>query len=248
MKIAVCVTQVPDTASKINLADDNKSINPDGISFVFNPYDEYAVEEAIKTKEQSGGEICVISLGPEKNKETIRKALAMGCDSAVLLKTEEYFDSLAIAKALAEEIKNQESEIVFLGKQAVDYDNSIIGQLVAAILDYNCVSVTVKLDINDGTVTAEREIEGGKEILKTSLPVVITAQKGLNEPRYASLKGIMASKKIQIEEKIPLKTDNKVEIIGMKKPESKGTGKILGFDAGAVVELVRLLKEEAKVI
>lgn len=248
MKIVVCITQVPDTASKINISSDSKSIDSSGISFVFNPYDEYAVEEAIKTKEKFGGEICVISLGPEKNKETIRKALAMGCDSAVLLKTEEDYDSLSTAKALADEIKNQSADMVFFGKQAVDFDNSIVGQLCATILNYNCISVVVDLKIDNDTVIAEREIEGGKEIVETKIPVVITAQKGLNEPRYASLKGIMASKKITIVEKSPLPAENQVKIIEIRKPAERKSGMIIGNDAEAVPELIRLLKEEAKVI
>jgi electron transfer flavoprotein beta subunit len=248
MKIAVCVSHVPDTAAKINIGADGKTIDPNGVTYVVNPYDEFAIEEALKTKESLGGEVLAISLGGEANKETIRKALAMGVDSAVLLKDDSYRDSLSVAKALAEEIKAQNAELVFFGKQSVDYDNSIVGQMTAELLNYNCISVVVSFKIEGGKITAEREIEGGKEVVETLLPAIITTQKGLNEPRYASLKGIMAAKKKVIEEKPAAASANYVEVVKMKKPASKQAGRILGSDATAVPELVRLLKEEAKVI
>ena len=248
MKIAVCVSHVPDTATKIKIGDDNKSIDQQDVTYIINPYDEFAIEEALKTKEKLGGEVVAISLGGEENKDSIRKALAMGVDSGVLLKDSEEKDSLGLAKALAEEIKAQDAQLVFFGRQSVDYDNSITGQLTAEVLGYNCVSVVVGFEIEGEKITAEREIEGGKEIIETSIPAVITAQKGLNEPRYASLKGIMAAKRKVIEEKEVASSANKVEILEMKKPQGKQAGKIIGSDASAVPELVRLLKEEAKVI
>ena len=248
MKIAVCISHVPDTATKVKVGSDGKTIDPTGVTYVLNPYDEYAIEEALKTKEKFGGEVIAISLGNENTKETIRKALAMGVDSAVLLKDNNFRDSLSLAKALAEEIKNQSIELVFFGKQSVDYDNSITGQLTSEFLGFNCVSVVVGFNLEGNKITAEREIEGGKEIVETALPAVITCQKGLNEPRYASLKGIMAAKKKTIVEKDASTFDNKLEVLQMKKPESKQAGKIIGSDSSAVPELVRLLKEEAKVI
>lgn len=249
MKIAVCVSHVPDTASKISVAADGKSIDTAGVAYVINPYDEYAVEEALKLKESLGtGEVVVISAGKESSKETLRKALAMGADRAVHLKTDNPFDSLELAHLLAEQIKLEDAKLVFFGKQSVDYDNSVTGQLTAALLDYNCISVAVGFSVNGDKISAEREIEGGREVVETSLPCVITAQKGLNEPRYASLKGIMAAKKKTIEEK-PVDTGEKfVEVTGMKKPALKQAGRILGTDKSAVAELVRLLREEAKVI
>jgi electron transfer flavoprotein beta subunit len=249
MKIVVCVSHVPDTATRVKVRNDGKTIDPRGVTFIINPYDEYAVEEALKTKEKIGsGEVVVVSLGGENCKETIRKALAMGVDSGVLLKDENPRDSLDVAKALAEEIKTQDAQLVFMGKQSVDYDNSIVGQLTAELLDFNCVSVVVKLDLNGENVIAEREIEGGREVVQTSLPVIITCQKGLNEPRYASLKGIMAAKKKTIEEKPAVPFALTSEVIRMQLPPGKQPGRILGSDASAVPELVRLLKEEAKAI
>ncbi|MEE9429488.1 MAG: electron transfer flavoprotein subunit beta/FixA family protein [Melioribacteraceae bacterium] len=248
MKIAVCVSHVPDTATKVIISDDSKTIDPNGVTYIVNPYDELAIEEALNTKEKVGGEVVVISLGTDANKETIKKALAMGVDTGVLLKDSNFRDSVSLAKALAEEIKTQEAELVFFGKQAVDYDNSITGQLAAEFLGYNCVSVVTDFNLEDNKITAEREIEGGKEVVETLLPTVITTQKGLNEPRYASLKGIMAAKRKIIEEKDATPFDNKIEVLQMKKPDGKQPGKIIGSDASAVAELVRLLKEEAKVI
>ncbi len=248
MKIAVCVSHVPDTATKIKVGGDNKTIDSTDVSYIINPYDEFAVEEALKTKEKVGGEVVAISLGGDANKDSIRKALAMGVDSGVLLKDENYRDSFSLAVALADEIKAQGAELVFFGKQAVDYDNSITGQLTAEILGYNCVSVVVDFELDGEKIKAGREIEGGKEIVESSLPAVITTQKGLNEPRYASLKGIMAAKRKTIEEKDAASSENKVDVIEMRKPQVQQAGKIIGTDASAVPELVKLLKEEAKVI
>jgi|ERR1017187_3542272 electron transfer flavoprotein beta subunit len=248
MKIAVCVSHVPDTATKIKIGADGISIDPAGVTYIINPYDEFAIEEALKTKEMTGGEVVVISLGGDANKETIRKALAMGVDQGVLLKKDGYYDSFSVAYALAEEIKAQNCELVFMGKQSVDYDNCITGQLVAEILGYNCISVVVSFKLEGYKITAEREIEGGREVVETELPAIITAQKGLNEPRYASLKGIMASKKKVIEEKPAKAVDDLTEIIKLTIPSAKQPGRIIGTDASAVPELVRLLREEAKVI
>ena len=250
MKIAVCVSHVPDTATKVKVGADQKTIDPSGVTYVVNPYDEFAIEEALKMKEKFGGdsEVTAISVGGDANKETIRKALAMGVDKGILLKDENHRDSFGIAKALAEEIKSGNYELVFCGKQSVDYDNSAVPQLLSEFLGFSCISVVVSLNIDDRKVTAEREIEGGKEVVETELPVIIGAQKGLNEPRYASLKGIMASKKKVIEEKPAATSEQYAEVLGMKKPPEKQPGRILGTDKSAVPELVRLLREEAKVI
>ena len=248
MKIVVCVNHVPDTATKVNISSDQKTIDPNGVTYVLNPYDEYAIEEALKTKENVGGEVIAISAGTESNKESLRKALAMGVDEAILLKTDSEMDSISTARALADEIKIQGAEIVFMGKQSVDYDNSITGQLTAAFLGFNSVSVVVDLKFEGDKVIAEREIEGGKEVVETSLPVVITAQKGLNAPRFPSMKGIMTAKRKTIEEKPIEIVELTTKVLSMRKPPAKEPGRIIGEDASAVPELIRLLKDEAKVI
>ena len=250
MKIAACVSHVPDTATRVKIGQDSKSIDPNGVTYIINPYDEFAVEEALKTKEKfgNGSEVVVISVGTDSSKETIRKALAMGADAGILLKTEGDIDSFGVAKALSEEIKSQGCDLVFCGKQSVDYDNTITGQLVAEMLGYSCITVVVKLDIDGKKIIAEREIEGGREVVQSELPAVITAQKGLNEPRYASLKGIMAAKKKVIEEKTVSSSGKMIEVLKMQLPAPKQPGRILGTDSSAVPELVKLLHEEAKVI
>jgi len=250
MKIAVCVSHVPDTATRIKIGADRKLIDSSGVTYIINPYDEFAVEEALKAKEKIGGDsvVYVISVGTEANKETIRKALAMGVDEGVLLKDDNSRDSFGIATALADEIKSLGCELVFFGKQSVDYDNSITGQITAELLGYNCIPVVVDFKLEGNKIIAEREIEGGREVVETELPAIITAQKGLNEPRYASLKGIMASKKKIINEKQAADTQNYSEVIEMNLPLSKQAGRIIGTDSSAIIELVKLLREEAKVI
>ncbi|MBN1397794.1 MAG: electron transfer flavoprotein subunit beta/FixA family protein [Bacteroidetes bacterium] len=248
MKLAVCINHVPDTAAKINISADGKNIDKTGVNFVFNPYDEYAVEECLRLKEKNGGEVIAVSLGSDANKETLRKALAMGVDKAVLLKDDSPRDSFSVARALADYLKEISPDVIFFGKQSVDSDSAVVGVMVAEMLGLPSVSVAVKLEISNGSAVVEREIEGGKEKIRTSLPAVFTAQKGLNEPRYPSLKGIMAAKSKPIEEKIPAAVQPKVDVIALRKPASKSAGKIVGTDIGAVPELVRLLHEEAKVV
>ncbi|HWP82901.1 MAG TPA: electron transfer flavoprotein subunit beta/FixA family protein [Bacteroidota bacterium] len=248
MKIVVCLNHVPDTATKVNVAIDGKSIDKTGVNYIISPYDEFAVEEALRLKEKHGGEVIGISLGGDSHKETLRKALAMGIDRAILLKDDGVRDSFSVARALADATKEISPDLVFFGKQSIDYDNAAVGGMVAEMLGWPSVSVVVKLEISDGKVSAEREIEGGHEKVETKLPCIIMAQKGLNEPRYPSLKGIMQAKSKPIEERQPTPAQNKSEVLSMRKPPAKSAGKIIGADASAVPELVRLLHEEAKVI
>ena len=248
MKLAVCINHVPDTAAKINLAADGKTIDKTGVTYVISPYDEFAVEECLRLKEKHGGDVTAISLGGDAHKETLRKALAMGVDKAVLLKDDSPRDSFGVAQALAGYLRELAPDVVFFGKQSVDYDDSAVGGMVAEMLGFSCVTVCVKLEVAGGRATAEREIEGGREVVETTLPAVFTAQKGLNEPRYPSLKGIMAAKSKPIEERQVTPAVGTSELILMQKPPAKPAGKIIGTDASAVAELVRLLHEEAKVI
>jgi electron transfer flavoprotein beta subunit len=248
MKLVACINHVPDTATKISIAGDGKTIDKTGVTYVISPYDEFAIEECLRLKEKNGGDVTAISLGGDAHKETLRKALAMGVDKAVLLKEDDVRDSFGVAHALADYLKELSPDVVFFGKQSVDYDDGAVGVMVAEMLGLPSVSVVVKLEIANGKATAEREIEGGREVVETSLPAVFTAQKGLNEPRYPSLKGIMASKSKPIEERPASGVQAKTELIQMQKPPAKPAGRIVGSDASAVPELVRLLHEEAKVI
>jgi electron transfer flavoprotein beta subunit len=248
MKIVVCVSQVPDTTTKVKVGEDGKTIDPRDVVLIINPYDEFAIEEAIRLKEKFGGETIAISIGKDSVKETLRKSFAMGLDKGILIKTDDQIDSFAVAKNLAAVIKELSPDIVLFGKQSIDYDDSQVGTLTAEFLGLPSISVVVELKIDGTKVTAEREIEGGKEIVESSLPVVICAQKGLNDPRYPNLKGIMQAKTKPIEERQPTYTGNKTEVIEMRLPFPKPKGRIVGTDVSAVPELVKLLREEAKVI
>ena len=249
MNIAVCVKQVPDTETNIKLTDDHKQINESEINFIVNPYDELAVEEGIKTKEKIGGEVTIISLGPDRITSAIRGALAMGADKAIHIKVDRNpSDPMVVARALAEVLSAGNFDLILLGKQAIDDDHAQMTQILGELLDLPAVSVVTKLEVTEEKVIAERQIEGGFEKTEAALPAIISAQRGLNEPRYASLKGIMAAKRIPIEEKSISLTEDKIEIIRYEYPPQKPPGKIVGEGADAVHELVRLLREEAKVL
>ena len=248
MKILAFVNHVPDTETKVKIAADGKTIDTAGVNFMLNPYNEYAVEEGLKLREKFSGEVVVVSVGGDAHKEALRKALAMGCDKGVLLKDPSPRDSFGVARALADYAKEYSPDIIFCGKQSIDYDDAQMGGLVGEMLGMPSISIVVKLEISGNDVAAEREVEGGNEVVQSRLPIVITAQKGLNQPRYPSLKGIMEAKRKQIEERTISAVESKVEILSLKKPAAKAPGKIVGTDASAVPELVRLLREEAKVI
>ncbi|HLF14736.1 MAG TPA: electron transfer flavoprotein subunit beta/FixA family protein, partial [Bacteroidota bacterium] len=248
MKIVVCVNHVPDTETKVRVGSDGKTIDRTGVNFMLNPFDEIAVEAALKFKEQFGGETVALSLGPDANRETLRKALAMGVDRAVLLKDDGVRDSFSVAQAIAGELREMKPDCALFGRQSIDYANEQLPGLVAEFLGWPSVSAVVKLEAKDGKLVCEREIEGGHEVVETAFPAVISAQKGLNEPRYPSLKGIMAAKTKPIDERAAKPFPAGVEVIAMAKPPVKAAGRIVGTDASAVPELVRLLQQEAKVI
>lgn len=248
MNIAVLVKLVPDTQAILKIAENRREIAKGDLNFVLNPYDEYAVEEALQIKTREGGKVKVFSLGGDEAIKALRNALAMGADEAVHLKTPGGLDMLGTAKALAEALRGGEFDVILAGKQAVDDDCSAVGTMVAELLGIPHVAKVTKLDISDGKATAHREFETGTEIFETSLPVLITAEKGLNEPRYASLKGIMMAKKKKIETVESEPVQAKTEIVHLNYPPSRPPGKIVGEGVEAVPELVRLLKEEAKVL
>ena len=253
MKIAVCIKRVPDSETRVKIAPDGKSIDEAGVKFVLNPYDEFAVEEALRRKEQSGsGEVVVIALGPAAAQETIRTALAMGADRGILLQTQVPSpDGLETAKALAAELKDSGFDLILFGKMAIDDYNHQVGPMVAELLDLPCVTTVAHLELAGDRGTAEREIEGGVEVVGFPLPAVLTTDKGLNEPRYPALKGIMAAKKKPLDVK-PAAAGSPgsggLEIVALTLPPERQAGKIVGEGSAAVPELVRLLREEAKVL
>ncbi len=252
MKSIVCVKRVPESDARVRIAEDGRSLDPSGVKFTLNPYDEFALEEAIARKEEAGeGSVTAISLGDDASEETLRTALAMGADEAVLLTTDDErpaSDGLVVARALAEEIRGREFDLLLFGKQAIDDDNMQVPAMVAEILGLPCATVVVELEVEDGRATAVREVEGGHERVEMELPAVVAAQKGLNEPRYASLKGIMAAKKKPLETKEVALDDSGLELLALEEPPEPEAGEILGEGPEAAPELARRLREEAKVL
>lgn len=257
MSSVVCISHVPDTESRIKVS--GTRIDEAGVKFIVSPYDEFALEEAIRQKEKSGGDVTVVTFGPDRAQQALREALARGATKALHVKGESAdADALGIAKVLAAAIKTVEHDLVFFGKQGVGTDNGLVGPMVAELLGYPQVNVVTHLEVADGKVTAHREIEGAEEVLEAPAPAVITAQKGLNEPRYASLKGIMAAKKITIDVKTPadLGLDEsdifkkRVVVVSMDMPAEKSGGrKVDGADpAAAAREIIKYIKEEAKAL
>jgi len=258
MKIVVCVKYVPDTATKIKIAATGAEVDFADVTFVVNPYDEFAVEEALKIKEKLGGEVIVVGAGPEAATTGLRTCLAMGADSAILVGDAalEKADSYVIGTVLAQVCRTLNPDLILFGKHAIGVDNGQVPAVVAEQLNLPQACVVTKLDILDTAFRAERDIEGACEIIEGSLPAVITAQKGLNVPRYASLKGIMAAKKKQIAiqtlESLGISEEElkpRVSVEQITMPPSRPPGKILkGEVAEAVPQLVKLLHEEAKII
>jgi len=250
VKLAVCIKRTPDTETRIKIAGDGKRIDEAGVKFVLNTYDEYAVEEALQLKERAGsGEVVVVTVGTEASQETIRTALAMGADRGVLLKVDgASIDPLPVAKALADELRGGEYDVVLFGKLAIDDYSHATGPMVAELLGVPCVSAVAKLEIADGKGTAEREIEGGVEVVEFSLPAVITADKGLNEPRYPALRGIMMAKKKPLDVKDVALADGGLEIVELALPPERQEGRIVGEGADAVPALIDALRNAAKVL
>jgi electron transfer flavoprotein beta subunit len=250
MKIACCIKRVPDSETRVKIGADGKRIDDAGVKFVLNPYDEFAVEEALQRKEKAGaGEVAIVCLGPAAAQETIRTALAMGADRGVLLQTDAVpADGFVTAQALAAELKGGGWDLILFGKMAIDDYNHQVGPMVAELLGLPCVTAVAHLEIDGAKGVAEREIEGGIEVVEFPLPAVLTADKGLNEPRYPALKGIMAAKKKPLEVKPVQLAAGGIDVLALTPPPERKAGKIVGEGAGAVPELVRLLREEAKVL
>lgn len=249
MKIVVCIKRVPDTEARLKIAADKTSIDPAGVKYIISPYDEFALEAAIRLKEAKGeGEVIAITVGEASSAEQLRSALAMGADRAVLLKGQPTLDGGATAKALAAEIKSIAPDLVLCGMKAVDDDQQQVGTMLAEYAGLPCVSVAAEFEIQDGKAVCHREVEGGVEIVEASLPALITMTKGKHEPRYPSLKGIMAAKKKPLEEKDAQLPASRIAVREIANPPERAAGKIVGNGADAVGELVRLLKEEAKVL
>jgi electron transfer flavoprotein beta subunit len=257
MNIYVLMKRTFDTEEKISIS--GGKINEDGAEFIINPYDEYAIEEAIQVRDAKGGEVTVISVGTEESEKQLRTALAMGADKAVLINTEddvENGDQFTTAKILGEYLKDKNADLIIGGNVAIDGGTGQVGPRVAELLNIPYVTTITKLEIDGTNVTVTRDVEGDSEVIETSLPLLVTAQQGLNEPRYPSLPGIMKAKKKPLDEleldDLDLEEDDveaKTKTIEIYLPPKKEAGRVLAGDLNdQVKELVQLLHTEAKVI
>jgi electron transfer flavoprotein beta subunit len=255
----VCVASVPDTASIIKIGPDGKGIDETGIKWIISPYDEYALEEALQLTEAQGGEVTVVTYGPDHAEATLRECLARGAHQAVHVVdgVATLGDSFTIAKVLAAVLKDRSFDLLLVGFKGVGTDAGQVGQMLAEMLDLPHVANITKLEVGDGALTAGRDVEGGQEMVECPLPAVLTCQKGLNEPRYAALKGIMAAKRKPVEKVevaslgIEEGADRFYAVRNLELPAAKEAGTIIqGEDdaAGAAAELVKLLRNEAKAI
>ena len=247
---AVCVKQVADTETRVRVAADGKTLDPAGVTWILNPYDEVALEQALRVKEKLGaGEVVAISVGGTGVLPVLRNALAMGADRAIHLTTATAApDSLAVARALAAELRDLGAGIIWCGRQAVDDDAAQVGPMLGELLGRACATVVGAFELDGARAVVEREIEGGREVVEVGLPAVLTADKGLNEPRYASLKGIMAAKKKPIEERPAQLGEPNLEVLALELPPPRKAGRIVGQGVEGVAELVRALREEARVL
>lgn len=259
MKSLICLKQVPDTETQIKVNPEGTGIVTDGIKYIINPYDEFSVEEGLKLREKfKEGEVIILSVGPDRCTEAIRTALAMGADRGVHVNDEAVNggDPYLIAETLAAAAKNEEYDLIFTGHRAIDDDFCESGAMLAEMLGIPQVTFVTKVEISDDkkSATLERDVEGGKEVVEVSLPCVITSQKGLNEPRYASLPGIMKAKKKKIDVKtcgdLGVSPEPKLQSGQYAMPPERQAGKIYQDmePAEAAKEVVGALRNEAKVI
>ncbi len=250
MNIVACVKRVPLTDVQVKVSADGKGLDTGGFEHSLSFYDDLALEEAVRTKEKLGGEVTVLTLGPAEVAKELRECLAKGADKAVLLKDPAWAerDPRATAKALAAKVKEIGAELVFCGRVATDRDNAAVGVMLGTYLGWACVSDAVALEISAGKCTARRETEAGVETLEFALPAVITCDKGLNEPRYAGLKGIMAAKKKPIEEVEAAFDPAQAQALSMALPPPRKAGRIVGEGPAAVPALIEALRNEAQAL
>ncbi|MBL7033778.1 MAG: electron transfer flavoprotein subunit beta/FixA family protein [Candidatus Delongbacteria bacterium] len=250
MKAIVCMKQVPDTESRITINPEKTGVEQGDFSYIIGPYDEYAIEAALQLKEAAGeGEVVLLSVGDPSIKSTLQKGMAMGADRSVLIEVDSYNgDALTTARLLAAQLKTMEYDIIFFGKQAPDDNNAQVGPMVGQLLGLPTVTAIAALEVQEGKAVVEREVEGGREVYEVTLPALLTTEKGLNEPRYPSLKGIMQAKRKPVDLVSGEVAAATTEQLTWSYPPSRAEGKIVGEGTAAVPELVRLLKEEAKVL
>lgn len=246
MKFLVCISKTPETTAKISFAEGDTKFNEDGVQFIMNPYDEwYALVRAVELKEQLGGEVAVINVGPASNDIIIRKALAIGADKAFRV-NDEANSALAVATYIAEHAKAENYDLILTGKETIDYNGSEVPGMIAELLDLPFISYASKLDLEGNTASLNRDIEGGVEGVKVNTPFVVSAAKGMAEQRIPNMRGIMMAKRKPLTVIEPQATEDLSLVTSYQLPEEKSGVKML--DPEDMDELVRLLHEEAKVI
>jgi len=250
MKIAVCIKRTPDSESRFKIAASSTAVDEAGLKFDIDDFASYAVEVALQLNEKQGpGETVVYAVGPDVVQETLRKAMSMGVDRAVQLKTDAIpHDGLAVAKALAAELKAGNFDLVLFGKHAFDTSSGVVGTATAELLGIPCVTAATKLEISNGRGTARRELEGAAETVEFPLPAVVTIDEGIARPRYPSLKGIMAAKKKPLEVIPVTVAPGAASVVSLALPAERAAGRIVGEGAAAVPALVQILVAEAKVL
>ncbi|MFO7655790.1 MAG: electron transfer flavoprotein subunit beta/FixA family protein [Bacteroidales bacterium] len=249
MKILICLSNVPDTTTKIKLVDDNKNYDKTGVQWIINPWDELALTRALELKENADAKVekvTVITLGGKDAEPTIRKAMAIGADDAIRIDAEPQ-DAFFVASQLAEVIKNNMYDLILCGIESSDYNGSAVGGMLAEMLDIPSVSAVSTININGGEISINREIDGGKEVVTVPAPLLAVVQKGIaKEPRIASMRGIMMAKTKPLNVVAPAAVESLTEYAGFELPKPKATCKMVSPDN--VKELVELLRNEAKVI
>ncbi len=246
MKLLVCVSKTPDTTAKISFTDDGSQFNAAGVTYIMNPYDEwYALVRAVELMEKNGGTVTVINVGDASNDQTIRKGLAIGATDAVRVNADPK-SALFIAKQIAEHAKDENYDIIFCGKESIDYNGSEIGAMVAEFLELPFVSYGNHLELEGNTATIDREIEGGTEKCQVATPFVVSAAKGMAEQRIPNMMGIMKAKKKPFKVVEPVEFPDHSVPVGYTLPPQKTGVKLI--DPENMDELVRLLHEEAKVV
>lgn len=250
MKIAVCIKRVPDTEMRFAIAGDGKSVDSTGLKYEISTFDEYAVEAALRLNEAHGpGEVTVIGLGPAGLAELLRRALSMGADRALHLTADEVpFDGAVVAAALADALRDQGFDLILFGRNATDTGSGAVGPIAAHLLGLPCVTAVSHLTIEGQQGTARRVLEGATETVRFPLPAVLTIDEGLGRPRIPSLKGIMGAKKKPLEARAAVLGAARVTVTALTPPPERPAGRIVGEGAAAVPELVRLLRDEAKVL
>ena len=247
MKILVCISKTPDTTAKIAFTDNNRKFVTDGIQWILNPYDEwYALVRAIEFKEKDPSAVLhLIMVGPADCDAIIRKALALGGDTAIRVNTEP-LDSFFVASQIASVAKNENYDLILTGKETIDFNGASVGGMLAALLEIPFVSLAAKLDLKENVASLIREIEGGEETVEVKLPLVVGCQKGMAEQRIPNMKGIMGARSKPLKVVEPVAADNLTEIVSFELPPAKKGVKLIPADNPE--ELVRLLHEEAKLI